>query len=328
MTRIILDTNLWSSIGDEMVARQFDALVKSHSLEVIVPPSTLIEVMRLPVIEARDRIIYALGTGPRIRLPTEAMSESNEVVAEIRRKRPHWMRNMPDTTRVWSLNNFWTKKIWRSALERSQPYYEHSRRQTAEYDAIIRSQRIQRAERIRTDFKAGPLTDIKASLSVDHPAQNYLPGWSGEPVEAWRVACGYLYWHQLVVVSGRALFTKEDPTFADWIGAYVDLSRLRSSHEDFTRFWIYDVSRDAVPRNWLRWAVNFVQTDFKITSGNPADEQHSSYLMDCDIFLSADARYISVLEIIREDSPFKIAEPRLVSGDRTVPVLDRLKAAL
>lgn len=136
MMRIILDTNLWSSIGDEMAARPFDTLMKSHTLEVVVPPSTLLEVMRLPVTEARDRIIHALGTGPRRRLPTEVQSESAEVVSEVRRTRPHWMRSMPDTTRVWSLNNFWTKQIWRAALENSQILYERGVGQMAERDAM------------------------------------------------------------------------------------------------------------------------------------------------------------------------------------------------
>ena len=226
--RIILDTNLWSSIGDEMAARPFDALMKSHSLEVVVPPSTLLEVIRLPVAEARDRIIHALGTGPRHRLATEAQSESAEFVSEIRRARPHWMRSMPDTTRVWSLNSFWTKQIWRAALENSQLLYERGVGQTAERDAIISSQRTQRAEVVRTNFKMRHLTEVRLAPSPESPQQSNIPGWSGEPVEAWRVSCRHVFWYQLVTIGGRAVLTKEDATFADWVGAYVDLARLRS----------------------------------------------------------------------------------------------------
>lgn len=324
--RIMLDTNLWSSIGDEMATGSFDTLMKSRSLQVVVPPSTLTEVTRLPVPEARDRIIHALATGPRHRLPTEAQSESAEVVSEIRRVRSHWMRSMPDTSLVWSLNNFWTKKIWRAALENSQPLYEYEMRRMALHDTYVRYERSQRTEMIRTNFEVRPLTALTATSGPASP-QTYLPGWSGEPVEPWRVTSRILYWHQLVVVGGRAVLTKEDATIADWVGAYVDLSHLRSSPEDFTKFWLYDVNRDAVPRNWLRWAVNLVQSGYKIGSGNPADEQHSSYLIDCDLFLSADTRYVSVLETVREDAPFNFAEPRLVSGDRNIPVLDRLDAA-
>jgi hypothetical protein len=101
--RLILDTNLWSDIGDEGVAAEFDDLVARQGIEVLVPPSILVEVCRLSVRELRDPIVRALATGPRRRLPTEAESESAELVAEIRRAKPHWMRKMPDSARVASL---------------------------------------------------------------------------------------------------------------------------------------------------------------------------------------------------------------------------------
>jgi hypothetical protein len=310
-----------------MVAPSFDALMKSRSLQVVVPPSTLVEVLRLPKTEARDRIIQALAKGPRHRLPTEAKSISDEIVSEARRVRPGWMRSMPDTARVSSLNNAWTKKIWRAVLEDSEPMHEYEISMMAENEALVRAQRTQRRDLIESDFSMRPLTALTVTPDPSNP-KSRLPGWSGEPVEAWRVSCRVLFWHQLVVIGGRALLTKEEATFADWVGAYIDLSRLRSSPEDFTRFWLYDVRRDALPRNWLRWAVNLMQLGFKVTPGNPADEQHSAYLLDGDLFLSADARYISLLGKVREDSPFEFAEPRLVSGDRNIPVLDRLEAVL
>lgn len=328
MIRIILDTNLWSSIGDEMVASSFDALMKSRSLQVVVSPSTLVEVLNLPKTEARDRIIEALAKGPRHRLPTEAQSMSDEIVSEARRIRSGWMRSMPDKARIWSLNNRWTKKIWRAALEDSGPTHEYGLSQAAENDAMVNAQRIARRDFIATtDFYIRLLTALTATPSSGNP-KSYLLGWSGEPVEAWRVSLRVLFWHQLAVIPGLAIFNREDPTFADWVGAYVNLSKLRSSPEDFTKFWLYDIDRDALPRNWIHWAVNFAQLEFKVTSGNPADAQHSTYLVDGDLFLSADARYVSVLKLVREDSPFSFAEPCLVSGDHNLPILDRLEAVL
>jgi hypothetical protein len=327
MMRIILDTNLWSSIGDEMVASSFDALMKSQSLQVVVPPSILVEVLQLPKSEARDRIIRALAKGPRYRLPTEAQSMSDEIVSEVRRTRPAWMRSMPDTARVWSLNNSWTKRIWRAALEDSGPMHEYETSYASLTEALVRAQRVQRRDYATSSFTVLPLTALTVTPDPDNP-RSRLPGWPGEPVEAWRVSCCVLFWHQLAVIGGRAILTKEEATFADWVGAYVDLSKLRSSPEDFTRFWLYDVNRDALPRNWLRWAVNLAQLEVKVTHGNPADEQHSTYLLDSDLFLTADARYVSVLEMVRKSSPFKFAKSCLVSGDRDIPIIDRLEASL
>jgi hypothetical protein len=322
-----LDTNLWSSIGDEMARKAFDDFLRSRSLDVVVPPSILVEVINLPVPEARQRIIEALARGPRQRLATEAQSECAEVVSEARRLRPRWLRSMPDTTQVWLLNTFWTKKIWRRAQIDSQPFHDYQKGLMARHRILVERQRDNRTRMLQSGFKPGPLTEVVVTPDPDAP-ESYLAGWNREPVEMWRVANRDIYWRELSIVSGRAILTKEDTTIADWVGSYVDLTRLRSNHSDFTKFWFQDVDLNAMRRNWLRWAVDLAQFDYKVTGGNPADAQHSSYLLDCDLFLSADARYVDVLKLVRGDAPFNFAEPRLVSGDRTMPIIDRLTAAL
>jgi hypothetical protein len=324
MSRVILDTNIWSSIGDEQVVGRFDELMKSRNLRVVVAPSTLMEVARLPVPEARQRIIRALGTGPRTRLCTEAEAESREIVLEAKRVRPNWMRRMPDTAKVWALNNYWTKKVWREALQNSQRIHDYETRYSASLlDYLLNRQRDHRARFIQTNFQIRPLTALMVTPDPDAP-ESYLAGWSGEPVEIWRIMLRDFYWFQLSVLAGRAVLTKEDTTAADWIGAYVDLAKLRENRDDFTQFWLQDVELLKIPRNWLRNTVGIAQSDFKVTPGNPADEQHSAYLLDADLFLSADSRYVSMLTLVRNDAPFTFAEPKLVSGDRNVPIIERL----
>jgi len=325
--RVAMDTNLWSSIRGEETEKSFEALINSRGLRVIVPPSVLVEVVRIPVAEARQQVIHALAAGRRDRLPTEAESESLEVVSEVKRIRPQWMRTIPNTGRTWSLNNFWTKKIWREALQDSQRLHDYEMRQTPMRDRLVDRQKRDRGSFLQSDFKIGPLTGLLIRADANSP-DSYLAGWSGHPVEFWRIQLRDYYWHQLGIIAGRAALTKEDTTAADWVGPYVDLSRLRSDHEDFTRFWLSEVDISNIPRNWLRCAVRVAQTYYKITPGNPADEQHSSYLFDCDLFLSADSRYISTLRFVRDSAPFDFAEPRLVNGDRDIPIIDRLEAVI
>jgi hypothetical protein len=180
---------------------------------------------------------------------------------------------------------------------------------------------------LKTNMSLRPLTAIMAEVRQDAP-ESYLAGWSGEPVEAWRAVCRDFYWYQLVSSHALAVLSRRDTTTADWVGAYVNLRRLHSDRAEFTKFWLEDVRAEALPREWLRWAVNLLQADRKVTSGNPVDEQHSSYLVDCDLFLSADGPYVSLLAEVREDAPFSFAEPRLVSGDRDVSVIERISAVL
>lgn len=181
---------------------------------------------------------------------------------------------------------------------------------------------------LKADFSVRPLTAIVIRSDENPVPHPLLPGWSGEPVQAWRVITRFYYWYQLVTVAGRAIVTREDTTAADWVGAYLDLRRLAADAEDFTKFWLDEVELERMPRNWLRWAVDLMQNDTKITAGNPVDTQHATYLLDCDLFLSADARYIRTLQQVGEDAPFSFAEPRLVNGDSAVPILERILAAL
>ncbi|MCG8919332.1 hypothetical protein L6E12_26510 [Actinokineospora sp. PR83] len=326
--RVILDTNLWSSIGDEGVVDEFTRLMAAHSLRVLMPPSILMEVLRMPAsaAEARGRIVHALVRGSRHRLSTEAESEAAEVVAEVKRLRPAWLRAMPDTARVASLHGFWTKAIWRQASRDSSPLHRYEVANTQKHDHVIATQKRQRSLFLQDKAPLRPLTGLMVHEAAD--AGRHLPGWDGRPVEPWRVAARAFHWYELVQVTARALLTREDTTTADWVGAHVDLARLRADPEDFTRFWLQDVRVDALRRQWVRWAVNLLQADQKITKGNPADEQHCSYLVDCDLFLSADARCVAVFEIVNEDAPFPVARPVLVSGDRGVPVLERIARVL
>lgn len=326
-TRIALDTNLWSYLGDQGAAEEFQRLVDGRGFRVVIPPSTLLEVLRLPLAEPRKRIIDVMTHARRVRLTSEAELESRETVAEVKRCRPQWLRFMPDTAKVVSLHAYWTKRVWREAKEHPEALHVYLVNQSPIAEHLLGVQRKNRAGVLRDKFDAADLSHLQVTATAEL-ADAQVAGWDGGPVEAWRWITRKFFWHQLRVVHRRAVSTGEDTTMSDWIGAYVALDRMTGSPEDFTKFWFYDVERCAVPRNWLRWAVHQVQTSMKVTAGNPYDDQHSAYLVDFDVFLSADKRYIQALEIVKNHAGFSMAEPRLVSSGLNTPIVDRLSAAL
>jgi hypothetical protein len=69
--------------------------------------------------------------------------------------------------------------------------------------------------------------------------------------------------------------------------------------------------RDVRP-DWFRFAVRHTQVDVGVQDTNPRDKQDSAYLVDADLFLSADKRLIRVLTAVRVQAPFDVAAPRLV----------------
>lgn len=52
-TRVTVDTNLWSSIGGDDVVLEFQQLMASHGLKVLMPPSMLVEVARISRTDSR-----------------------------------------------------------------------------------------------------------------------------------------------------------------------------------------------------------------------------------------------------------------------------------
>lgn len=94
--------------------------------------------------------------------------------------------------------------------------------------------------------------------------------------------------------------------------------------------WLDEANVVDVPRNWLNWAVACVQLTAKLGSGNPGNAQQASYLVDCDLFLTSDRRFVRVLERVREDAPFSFAETVLMDGNRRIgkPTAERIEQAL
>jgi hypothetical protein len=65
----------------------------------------------------------------------------------------------------------------------------------------------------------------------------------------------------------------------------------------------------------------------RFSSSNPVDEQHSTYLIDCDAFLSADVRFVRAVQDVRPFCPVPLA--RAVAVDANNPsIVERIDGAL
>lgn len=130
-----------------------------------------------------------------------------EVVAESRRHRRQGMRAMPDTKKVRRLNNSWTNKIWRSTFENSQPLHESQIANMSMHEKVLKSQRQQRKFILEDRPNIRPLTALMATATRDAP-EHWLGGWSGEPVEYWRIQNREVFWRELGQLPGLALLSK------------------------------------------------------------------------------------------------------------------------
>ncbi|MHB9759916.1 hypothetical protein ACYBSK_36580 [Streptomyces sp. BYX5S] len=323
--RLILDNNVWSYVGIEGSKTELESLARSRQLSVRTPPATLLEVLRTRDAEKRDRIINAMTSRYWVRLRTEVDVECEEFVAEARRLRPKWVRQLPLPGKPAALREFWTRGIWRQAAQDSAPLAARQPHvtDTAEgqvFDVMKRNSLAMR--------EAGRHTNDLAKMTLtaaEEAPDSYLAGWQrGTSVAGWRVEGRDVFRHSL---GRQDLMTLAglDTTFGDWLAPYLHLDRVMRDPEDFTRFWLEDVDEARMPRNWLRWVSGIALLEHKVTTSTGRDNQLACYLPDCDIFLSEDRRFVRALQRVKETSPISLPEIRWVdieaSGGRAVDVI-------
>lgn len=305
--RVMIDTNIWSRLAEQGQQYQFIKLTRTKLVDVVMPPATLLEALRTQDAETRQAIIKTICRRRWKRLPTEAQSEAAELVSEIRRLRPAWMLDYPDVAAVASHEHFWRQSIYDLALVNDPQLRALSQvvgaRERKAFSDLQGDQQV----RFRSDGVFRSLEEAQEQLPslVVYPDPRVLKnpeaeGWEpGTKVAPWRVNLLSVQWKALVLDPVRTQITGQSATYADWIGAYVDLSAVRRSRRDFGHLLLYEVDETRMPRNWLRRAVALVQHSMKLTRGNPVDAQLASYLPDADIFVTNDRRFARIIDAIR-----------------------------
>ncbi|MQS37323.1 hypothetical protein FFZ77_17335 [Streptomyces katsurahamanus] len=325
----MLDNNIWSYLGDERAGNRLKKVARYLGHRVVTVPSVLLEVWQHPRTDKRAAIVEAITTATDERLRSEADREGAEVVAEVRRLHPEWIRAMPDTGREATWRTYWTKTFWREAVEHHGLFRntDQARRTARTVQFVVDNQKEQRERLREARFDLRDLSRITMSPSEETTAEQRT-GWrTGERIAAWRPYNQEVYWRAFAT-GRRSVLTHEDTTYADWVGARVDLRAMCAAREDFNRFWLYEVEAAHMPRNWLRWAADTVQADMKVTGGNPVDCQHASYLPDCEVFLTADKNFLRVLDRIAEEAPVPVGRARRVAPAAHDGIVEAIEATL
>jgi len=311
---VILDTNLWSYIGDHGEGDALRLLLEQMRFTVLLPPSILLELLRNPHNDSRRRHIAALLAARGRRLASEAELCADDFVKMVRRRRPTWMRSIADMSTIDKYHRMWTRDVWKFAANSPDESHEWM---VAGYDPaseILAGQKQNRQAMLADNF-ASDYIHLQRSGSPE-AAHFHLPGWNGQTTDAWRFDIASRYWFDMTTSRGRPGYTGMVQTNRDWIGSRLDMRLATSDPADFTRLWFDEVDAEEVPRDWVRCALAYTQLTMKISHGNARDEQHSAYLTDADIFLTADKRFADALREVRRQAPFGLAETHVVPAEQ------------
>jgi hypothetical protein len=297
---------LWNYLGDDGSSEMFLDAAGSSGWEFVHPPSIVLEVHRSSSDASRDARIAAMVRSRGDRLASEAELCVNELVKAARYHRPRWFRRRIDMQTVNHYHGVWTNRIWaeaRADSRRIHLWQEGLERSTE--TGLIRSQRFNKRSMARPEFDV-PYNQVRLS-APPYVSRHFGGSWNGDSTDAWRFEIGQRYWDVMIGRPGR-----EHDTCRDFLHSYLDERIATADPHDFRRLWFDELTVKDVARDWLTCAVNYTQVKFRVQDSNVRDAQHSAYLVDADIFLSADRRLVDVLKIVREQAPFDFAEPRLV----------------
>jgi hypothetical protein len=327
--RVILDTMVWSYIGERREVDAFEALERSRDLTVVVPPSILLEALRTPVDDIRAVIVNAMTRrrGSREHPLPETRLESDELVTEARRLRASWIRPFPNTSRLGPLEAFWTRRLWQQAARDPAKVARVAAATGQDDDVTAKIVSIQRANKEAASKAGFHLTAEEpwADFSEDAPGE-VTDGWVGDRIEGWRVESALLFWRELVHVRRRARRYGGDKTYADWIEPWLDLDIATRDRSSWNKFWYYDVRAEAMPRCWIRALMPWAQIAIRVEDSGPRDAQHAAYLFDVDCFVTADRRYARALELVRNWAPRPFAAVALVPA--TGSIVDAVSEAI
>jgi hypothetical protein len=308
--RLMLDTNIWSRLAEKGQQYQFGQLVRSKQVDVVMPPATLLEVLRTQDRQLRRAVTKLVCRRAWRRLRTEAQAEAVELVAEIRRLRPAWILEQPDFDAITRLERFWLRTIYDLALAGAPELVALNQvvgaRERKEISNLQEDQQVRfwsdgffrSLEEAREQFPTLAVSPGPPGSRMSGSAEAH--GWDpGTKVAPWRFDLLSVQWNALTLDPVRTYITGQAATYADWVGAYVNLEAIRYSRRDFGHLILYEIDDAHMPRTWLRRAVALIQHSMRLGRGNPVDAQLASYLVDADLFVTNDRRYQRILEAVR-----------------------------
>jgi hypothetical protein len=177
--RALLDSNIWRYVVDNKSQGALLHVARDGAYDVQIAPGVLYETLRL-----EDTLLRA--TLVRLMTNSRFYSESMEILREIERARPDWLRAAPDLQFANRLMKDWNRKMggfWvRCARSPESEARFLGRREREMIEGAQTQTELARKEMIRSGWKRNPSMD-KTLAGFPHP----VPGWRGDMVEAWRM---------------------------------------------------------------------------------------------------------------------------------------------
>ncbi|HEX5054195.1 MAG TPA: hypothetical protein VFZ65_20620 [Planctomycetota bacterium] len=306
----MLDSNVWRYLVDYSSVSEVARWSRRSGVTIQVAPSVVYEALRSRDHGLRRQLLAFMTDSAWERVMPEAFEECQEILGEVRRLRPEWLRAQPDMKSLHRSRYDWSRPsggFWDRL--RHSGNHEAAILAALERDSLDVARREADARRAQVhalSLEKGVLNLSAMTATLTSP----VTGWNGTPLQPWRVDA-------LRIVT-RVLQTaaKDEHPYFDWLAPVMDIDAATTSGPSWTRFWLHDVEAERMPRHWLRWAFERLASARRVNDGTPCDIQLATYLVTCDHFVSADRLFCDLIEACRPHCAARLPEVLRVAPGR------------
>jgi len=306
--RVLLDTNIWRYLVDTGSENRLFQVTRHSSVQICIAPSIVIETLRMSDQQTRRRIIEIQTRDCWNRLMPDSYLQCEDVKREMIRTHPEWQLKKKNVNLFRKLRYDWIRTkggFWEKV--RSQPDAVAARYKLQDSEALTEVREQLRDVRKSVLEKGLPMVNTPSLMEWKGSRRNRYTG-EEVTVDAWRVYAEVIWGNML----------SRESMFKQWLGCELDIEFILScDFLAFLEFWDTQAKLKDVPREWIRASVYGVQSERKVTDGNPTDSAIATHAVDVDLIASADKNFVAMLNRIQDEAPFKTAHGLLVQAGRT-----------
>ena len=317
--KLYFDTNIYDFISDKQENQIVYDFLRDNQLELEASSTNLFETY---AISDRDRCKQQLETLTTVATCYEKKPESwwqaKEVLSEIKRINPHWLRQPASAKLINRERSFLHNHSynWEEACRLIIPHSPSTIRYRQDFEKgvsqTLSAQKLLKQRLLKNKLEL-TLYSTKKGKVIDLFDGKFL-----EPEMYWRVDC-LLVWFE--AISRRV---PESRDYADWLLPYVRETAFNAP--TYIEFWLNRVRGDKVSKNRISSLVSFYQMKQKVTHGNSNDQLHACHVFDADYFLTADKTFFKILEWVL---PYFTDTAKIVFIDRRASsVFDQVTKAV
>jgi hypothetical protein len=290
--RLYLDTNIYSFVAEAGQQAQLGSWLTANGHQVILSDVLCAEALAIQDEPMRMERLEFWAELPAVTAGCLGELQAREVVSEVRRLRPGWLR-VPSGDQSQALEMLAARREgWR--LLRDDP--ESGLAATGNYreaeeggiQGAMRGQQVFREDALQQRTTTDELLLGEARLRT-------RPLDFADDMDFCRTESLYV-WFQALYQHKSTL--EEYSVYAE---PFVDLSSVDEAQ--FTDFWLDGVSLDRTPRGWATSLATFAQLNSRIVHGNSGDARHGGHVLDADVMITADRGFSAALELVAAKVP-------------------------